>query len=126
MIGARSAKSARLSVAFPPSACDCVGLAESSGLFWAGARFRHLDPSQGGLMESADRLNFDEFDLLCRAADSLGPASCETLSDGLTGENVLPRAKIALQKLLAKGLMEPAEDEEELFQISAAGTKALS
>lgn len=75
-------------------------------------------------MESADRLNFDEFDLLCRAADSLGPATCDALSEGLSGENVLPRAKIALQKLMAKGLMEPAEDD--LYQISDAGTKALS
>lgn len=75
-------------------------------------------------MESAERLNFDSFDLLCRAADSLEPVSCEVLAEGLTGENGVARARIALQSLIAKGFISPVG--EELFEISEAGVKALS
>jgi len=75
-------------------------------------------------METADRLNFDEFDLLCRAADSTAPLPSAQLFQAMQGENLPARGKIALQRLIARGFIESTA--EDLYQISAAGTKALS
>ena len=75
-------------------------------------------------METADRLNFDEFDLMCRAADASGPMNCEQFSEGLTGVNLVSRAQISLQKLVAKGFIEAAENQT--FQITEKGRQALA
>lgn len=75
-------------------------------------------------METADRLNFDEFDLMCRGADAAGPMTCEQFSEGLSGVNLVSRAQISLQKLVAKGFIEPVENE--MFQITERGRQALA
>ncbi len=75
-------------------------------------------------MDTAERLNFDEFDMLCRAADSPSPLTPEVLSDSLQGENRPARGKIALQRLLQRGFLELAVEGQ--YRISALGVKALS
>jgi hypothetical protein len=82
--------------------------------------------SAGGrrLTGNAERLNFDEFDLLCRAADTKQPATCESLAEGLTGVNNIARANVALPNLLRHGFLE--ETSAGLYRITPDGTTALS
>lgn len=75
-------------------------------------------------METADRLNFDEFDLMCRAADASEAMTCEQLSEGLIGVNLISRAEISLQKLISKGFIEAVGSER--FQITERGRQALA
>lgn len=81
-------------------------------------------PDKEQRMDTADRLNFDEFDLMCRAADATGAMTCEQLAEGLTGVNLLSRAEISLPKLVAKGFIEAVGDEK--FQITERGRQALA
>jgi sRNA-binding protein len=73
---------------------------------------------------TAERLNFDEFDLLCRAADVACPVSSATLAEGLTGVNAIARAKASLPALVTQGFLEAVGTD--LYEISPAGVKALS
>lgn len=75
-------------------------------------------------MNTAERLNYDEFDMLCRAADSPSPLSLDALSQALQGENRPARGKITLDRLLRRGYLELAVEGQ--YRISALGTKALS
>lgn len=76
------------------------------------------------MMDTAERLNYDEFDMLCRAADSPTPLPVESLWESLQGENRPARGKITLDRLLRRGFLELAVEGQ--YQISALGTKALS
>lgn len=76
------------------------------------------------MMETAERLNYDEFDMLCCAADSPTPLRLDALSESLDGENRPPRGKIALHRLLRRGFLELAVEGQ--YRISAQGTKSLS
>ena len=74
-------------------------------------------------MKTAERLNHDQFDLLCRAADIGGLATLEELSDVLEGEaNHLPRAEVAARYLIQEGFLQKIG---ELYRITRAGKKSL-
>ena len=74
-------------------------------------------------MKSAERLNHDQFDLLCRACDAGGPLTLEELSEVLDGENLLARARIAADALILEGFLKPKRD---LFVITDDGLNALA
>ncbi len=76
------------------------------------------------MMDTAERLNYDEFDMLCCAADSPAPLSLDAWSESLQGENRPPRGKIALHRLLRRGYVELAVEGK--YRISSLGTRALS
>ena len=75
-------------------------------------------------MRTAERLNHDQFDLLCRAADVGGPATLAELSEVLEGEaNHLPRAAVAAHNLVLLGFLQKTG---ELWQITEQGRAALA
>lgn len=74
-------------------------------------------------MRSAERLNHDQFDLLCRACDAGGPLTLAELSEVLDGENLAERARAAAKALIADGFL---SQDRHLYAITDEGLDALA
>lgn len=75
-------------------------------------------------MASAQRMNHDDFDLICCAADASQPLSVGELSKSLCGVNLESRGKISLKRLIHQGYIESSA--EDRYRITNVGRKALS
>ncbi|AMV19617.1 hypothetical protein [Planctomyces sp. SH-PL14] len=75
-------------------------------------------------MATAERMNYDDFDLICCAADASKPLSAAELSASLRGVNLEPRGLIALQRLIRQGYIESVAEDQ--YRITGEGRKALA
>lgn len=75
-------------------------------------------------MATAERMNYDDFDIICCAADATQPLSAAELSASLRGVNLEPRGLISLQRLIRQGFIESVGDDQ--YRITGAGRKALA
>jgi hypothetical protein len=69
-------------------------------------------------------MNYDDFDLICCAADAATPLSSAELSASLRGVNLEPRGVISLQRLLRQGYIEAVAEDQ--YRITGEGRKALA
>ncbi|AMV16977.1 hypothetical protein VT03_03745 [Planctomyces sp. SH-PL14] len=76
------------------------------------------------VMATAERMNYDDFDLICCAADAAKPLSAAELSTSLRGVNLEPRVIISLQRLIRQGYIESVGEDQ--YQITGDGRKALA
>ena len=76
------------------------------------------------VMATAERMNYDDFDLICCAADASKPLSAAELSAALRGVNLEPRGLISLQRLIRQGYIESVDGDQ--FRITGAGRRALA
>lgn len=74
---------------------------------------------------TAERLNHDQFDILCRAADIDGAATLPELAEALDGVNCLQRAKVAIDRCLILESFIVRLPIGNLYQITEAGHAAL-
>lgn len=75
-------------------------------------------------MPSAQRMNYDDFDLICCAADAQQPLSAAELSKSLQGVNLESRGMLSLQRLIRQGYIESVA--EDRYRITDTGRKALA
>jgi len=75
-------------------------------------------------MPTAERLNYDDFDLICCAADAAKPLSAAELSASLRGVNLEPRGLISIQRLIRQGYIEAVAEDQ--YRITGAGRQALA
>ena len=75
-------------------------------------------------MAAAGRMNYDDFDLICCAADATRPLSAAELSRSLRGVNLESRGMISLQRLIRQGYI--ASVGEDQYCITQAGRRALA
>lgn len=74
-------------------------------------------------MKSAERLNHDQFDLLCRAADVAGAVTLDELAEVLDGENLKTRAAVAARALILDGFLQRSGSD--MYEVTPAGEAAL-